>query len=119
MTRVSKPVGFHVPGVSAVTLNGAGKCRRGTAGCPPRKGLHLPVDIGGGGPGAGAPALAKDELICVHRALMPSLSLAPAGSISGTGKLGRMEVREQALFLTLMPSGGPLTSVWVGGSTLY
>lgn len=43
----------------------------------------------GGGPGAGAPALAKDELICVHRALMLSLSLAPGGSISGTGKSGK------------------------------
>lgn len=71
------------------------------------EGMHLPVGTGGG-PGAGAPALAKDELICVHRALMPSLSLAPGGSISGTGKSGRVEIRGQALFLTLMPSGGPL-----------
>lgn len=51
-------------------------------------GLGLPA-AAGGSPGAGAPALAKDELICVHRALMLSLSLAPGGSISGTGKSGK------------------------------
>jgi hypothetical protein len=45
--------------------------------------------VAGGGPDAGAPALAKDELICVHKALMLSLSLAPGGSISGTGKSGK------------------------------
>lgn len=56
-----------------VTARGGGEdCGRG-----------LPV-VADGGPGAGAPALAKDELICVHRALMPSLSLVPGGSISGT-----------------------------------
>lgn len=52
-------------------------------------GLGLPAGTGGG-PGAGAPALANDELICVHRALMPSLSPAPGGSISGTRKLGKI-----------------------------
>lgn len=46
-------------------------------------GRGLPV-VADGGPGTGAPALAKDELICVHRALMPSLSPVPGGSISGT-----------------------------------
>lgn len=52
----------------------------------PGRGLLLPV-VADGGPDAGTPALAKDELICVHRALMPSLSLAPGGSISGTVRL--------------------------------
>lgn len=55
-----------------------------------QEGLGSPVEAGGG-PGAGAPALAKDELICVHRALMLSLSLAPGGSISGTGGQGEAE----------------------------
>lgn len=91
----------------------------GHAGVRPGEGLRLPVGTGGGGPGAGAPALAKDELICVHRALMPSLSLAPGGSISGTGKSGRVEISEQALCLTLMPSGGLSQGVCVGGSTVH
>ena len=77
-----------------------GHCRASA----PREGLSLPVEAGGG-PGAGAPALAKDELICVHRALMLSLSLALGGSISGTGKSGkRVEVSGQAQALPLTPS---------------
>lgn len=66
-----------------MTLSGAGGCGGAT-----QEGLGSPVEAGGG-PGAGAPALAKDELICVHRALMLSLSLAPGGSISGTGRAGK------------------------------
>lgn len=72
-------------------------------------GLNLPAEAAGG-PGAGAPALAKDELICVHRALMPSLSLAPGGSISGTGKSGKGggQRRDPGAALDPVPSGGPL-----------
>lgn len=83
MTHDPTPAGFQDPGVPEVTLSGAGGCRGA-----PREGLGSPVEAGGG-PGAGAPALAKDELICVHRALMLSLSLAPGGSISGTGRSGK------------------------------
>lgn len=63
------------------------------------KGLPVVAD---GGPDAGAPALAKDELICVHRALMPSLSPVPGGSISGTvrSQNGR---GEQAGFAAILP----------------
>lgn len=72
-------------------------------------GLGLPAEAGGG-PGAGAPVLAKDELICVHRALMLSLSLAPGGSISGTGKSGKGggQRRGPGPALNPVPSGGPL-----------
>lgn len=65
------------------------------------KGLPAVAD---GGPDAGAPALAKDELICVHRALMPSLSPVPGGSISGTvrSQNGRGEQRGSAATLPFL-----------------
>ena len=74
-----------IPGGPEAALNGAGECRRGPEAPSLGEGPGLPVEASGG-PGAGAPAPAKDELICVHRALMLSLSLAPGGSISGTGE---------------------------------
>lgn len=87
-------------------------------------GLSLPAEPGGG---PGAPALAKEELICVHRALMLSLSLAPGGSISGTGKSGKAGGQQTGSGPALdpIPSGGPLlgpgvlslTGVWGSGST--
>lgn len=81
-----------------------GHCRASA----PREGLSLPVEAGGG-PGAGAPALAKDELICVHRALMLSLSLALGGSISGTGKSGKGGGQRTGPGSALdpIPAGGP------------
>ena len=72
------------------------------------EGQSLPVEVGGG-PDAGAPALANDELICVHRALMLSLSLAPGGSNSGTGKSGNGGGQRTGPGSALDPSpvGGP------------
>jgi hypothetical protein len=61
--------------------------------------------VAGGGPDAGAPALAKDELICVHRALMPSLSPVPGGSISGTVRSQNGGGEKEALLQPCLSSG--------------
>lgn len=94
-----------------MALNGQKNAREPLeSGCPVEE-LCSP-GVADGGPDAGAPALAKDELICVHRALMPSLSLVPGGSISGTvrSQNGRDEQTGSSLLQPHLYSGssGPL-----------
>ena len=109
MTQGSKLVGFQ----DSQSLcsgpersRGGGRqehhCRESASG----EGQSLPVEAGGG-PDAGAPALANDELICVQRALMLSLSLAPGGSISGTGKSGKGGGQRTGSALESSPVAGP------------
>ena len=105
MTQGSKLVGFQD---SQSLCSGPERSRGGGAagaslqGICIRRGQSLPVEAGGG-PDAGAPALANDELICVQRALMLSLSLAPGGSISGTGKSGKGGGQQTGSALDLSP----------------
>ena len=108
MTQGSKLVGFQDSQSlcsGPERTRGGGRqehhCRESASG-----GQSLPVEAGGG-PDAGAPALANDELICVQRALMLSLSLAPGGSISGTGKSGKGGGQRTGSALDSSPVAGP------------